>query len=300
MQGFSFQALGTQWSVLIDAEALPQHIEENIKNLVSHFEARFSRFQDDSEVNQFRHSQKGTYTVSEEFSEILTIAQELKKITHGKFDPAIGTLIEYAGYDKSYSFVAKPNIESVTINDWSIEGRDLWLSGPVVFDLGSIGKGYCIDLVSHYLSKEGYKHFLVEAGGDMHGTEKSDGAPFRIALEWPGKPDTAFGIICLKNQGLAASDTFRRRWPTLGRADRDENDWHHIIDSKAKKPVQEIIGVTAVAQSAFFADCMTSGIFLSSDSDYLKVQERFKGEYIYFTQDDKVVKSINWPGEFFE
>jgi FAD:protein FMN transferase len=167
--------------------------------------------------------------------------------------------------------------------------KTITIDGPVVFDFGGIGKGYGIDLIAGLLKRQGYAYFLVEGGGDMYGTTKRDGSAYRIALEWPGKPDTAFGIVELQHQGVAVSDSFKRRW----------KNWHHIIDPHARKPITAIIGCAALAPTAFAADQMTSGLFLSGKERYHDISSALGAEFVVFKQDGSVEVSQNWPGELF-
>lgn len=290
MENFSFKALGTTWSLLVDAADFPESDREALFRHIDAFEKRFSRFLSDTEVNQFRNAEAGEYQISEEFSRLLQRADTLRTLTGGIYDPAMGELLEHAGYDQNYRLTPDSQVDQFVIPKWSLQGNTLSLERGIAFDLGGIGKGYAIDLAATFLREHGYQYFLVEAGGDMYGTSKSDGSAFEIALEWPGKPDTAFGKVALKNTGLAASDSFRRRW----------KDWHHIIDPYTKKPIEKILGVTALAPTAFAADCLTSGLFLSGPEQYPKIAKEFGGEFVVFTQDGKVQVSESWPGEFFK
>lgn len=289
MENFSFKALGTEWSVLIDGRKFSVADQRALAEHIGKFEKRFSRFLPDTEVNQFRSVQKGDYQISKEFAYLLATADRLRILTGGIYDPAMAELLEQAGYDKNYRLVPDEKVDHFVLPHWSLNGSTLSLAGGTVFDLGGIGKGYAIDVAARFLCDRGYQYFLVEAGGDMFGTEKADGSPYVIALEWPGKPDTAFGTIVLKNMGLAASDRFRRRW----------QDWHHIVDPHTKKPIEKILGVTAVAPTAFAADCMTSGLFLSAPTEYPKIAQEFEGEFVVFTAEGKVQVSETWPGEFY-
>lgn len=290
MEEFSFQALGTSWSVTLDGGVLDTKEKQELLQFVSDFENRFSRFIATSEVNQFRNTDAGEFQISLELSEMLKTANILRELTQGVYDPAVAMLLEHAGYDSKYSLTPTGKIEGYKMNSWSVRGNTLTISGPVVFDLGGIGKGYCIDKVAEFLKKQNHQYFLVEAGGDMYATEKKDGSGFLVALEWPGKPDIAYGTLELQNAGFAASDTFRRRW----------KDWHHIINPITKKPIQKVIGCAAVAPSAFFADCMTSGLFLSDQQvQYVKIAQEFKGEYVVFTEDENIQVSKSWPGVLF-
>ena len=94
------------------------------------------------------------------------------------------------------------DISEFVLPKWELRGQVLWLDGPVVFDLGGMGEGYCIDRVADILETSGYAHYLVDGGGDIYATTKRDGGEWRVALEYPGKADTAAGMVLLKNEGV--------------------------------------------------------------------------------------------------
>ena len=139
MQTFAFPALGTKWSILIDHDAFPSVHHQAILEAVASFENRFSRFLPKSEVNQFRESPAGTYMVSKEFALLLTQADRLRVLTGGIYDPAVGGLLEHAGYDPTYRMQSDQEVERYQLPKWQLSGTELTLGGPVVFDLGGIG-----------------------------------------------------------------------------------------------------------------------------------------------------------------
>ncbi len=188
MEVLTFEALGTKWNITIDGQNLDVDTKCLVLQYVKDFEQRFSRFLPTSEVNQFREALAGSYKISLELRTILEHAEKLCALTHGGYNVAVGKMLELAGYDQNYSFEVKDGVQNVELSEWSIQGQELVIDGPVVFDLGGIAKGYCIDGVAQILKMAHYRHFLVEAGGDMTGTTKKDGSGFRIALEWPGQP----------------------------------------------------------------------------------------------------------------
>ncbi len=290
METLTFSALGTRWSILVDEPAFSKQHQKEILEAVAVFENRFSRFLPGSEVNQFREATAGIYAISRELALLLTRADLLRTLTKGVYDPAVGGLLERTGYDKTYRLIPDPQaVAEYHLPAWSLSGEQLILEGGIAFDFGGIGKGYCIDMVASLLQKQGYKYFLVEGGGDMYGTTKNDGNPYRIALEWPGKPDMAFGVVELKCQGVAVSDSAKRRW----------GGWHHIIDPQKKRPIESVIGATALASSAFAADCMTSGLFLSDSAGYAALAEEFGAQFVVFREDGSAQVSLDWQGELF-
>lgn len=291
MHTISFEALGTGWHIDIDAENIPVTLESEMKQLTDQFGQQQSRFINTSEATSFRDKKAGIYTVSPTLATLLNASQQLRHLTNGGFDPAVATLLEEVGYDAEYRLSQAPNRHEVKWRrpEWSIHGDQLSIDGPVVFDIGGIGKGYWIDQLSEYLIAQGFPYHLVDGGGDMKATTKKDGSGWNIAIEWPGKPDTAIGQVELKNQGFAASDTFRRRW----------KQWHHLIHAQQLQPVEHLAGAVATAPTAFLADQCTSALFFSTEKNYSYCAQQLHSEYLIIHPDDAVLMSRHWSGEFF-
>ncbi len=285
----TFEACGTQWTISIDAESVPRDVFTLIKNETSAFESRFSRFIPESEVNRFRRVKAGTYDISPILSLLLAKAVQLQKITKGGYNASVATLFEKLGYDREYRLREAPEHVSWTAPVWSVKGTKLTIDGPVVFDVGGIGKGFWIDALSELLTRLGFPYHLVDGGGDMMGTSKQSGEGWDIALEWPGKPDMAFGKVTLCNQGLAVSDIFRRSW----------KGWNHLIHAKTLEPIASVRGCAAVAPSAFMADQLTSAFAFVPEEQYTSVARLLGGVYCVMRADETLCVSPDWRGEFF-
>lgn len=288
MDTFRFKAIGTEWCVSVDDNTLSGLVVADIQKRVNGFERQFSRFLPDSEVNSFKDAEAGTYAISEEFAKLLARAERLRELTNGVYDPAVAGLLERTGYDAAYSFTEK-DVESFALTPWSLNETKLTIDGPLSFDLGGIGKGYCIDLVAHILAEHDYAYYMVEAGGDMYGTSKADGSSWKVAIEYPGRPDEALGYTTLNHAAVAVSDTMRRRWGA----------WHHLIDPTTKRSIERIMSAVAVAQNAWDADCMTSALFLGKEEEYVIYAQEFSASYLVMYTEGSCLKSKNWQGEIF-
>ena len=287
MQTFDFQGLGTHWSVVLDAPVFPEGLKQSINTFIVDFEARFSRFLPDSEVNAFRTSKAGVYPVSPMFSLLLDRATLLRELTGGAYDPAVAVLLEEAGYGPQ---AGVEKIEyGAKLPSWTLTEEKLSIDGPIAFDFGGIGKGFAIDRVSDIVRKSGQQFFLVDGGGDMFGTTKADGVPWRVAIEYPGRPDLAAGVIDLWNQGLAVSDRFRRRF----------GNGHHFMDVEHRTSTDRVLGCAAVAPDAFAADCTTSGLALASPERYADIAKKLSARYLVFPLEGQVLASPDWEGELF-
>lgn len=300
MPVFAFEALGTAWNIMIDEPASGlteagfdfESLQNEVIKKTAEFERRFSRFQSGSEVTALREAPAGTYPISPEFTQLLAKSDRLRQLTAGAFDPAVGGLLEAAGYNSTYQLQPQPTaLAAWKLPTWSVDAQNqtLTIDGGAIFDLGGIGKGYWIDQISQYLITQGYFHHLVDGGGDMVATTKANGSGYKIALEWPGKPDLAIGTLILKNQGFAASDVFRRRW----------QHWHHLVNPTLKQSVTQIVGCLAVADSAWQADELTSLLALTDPDQYAAKVAQLGGEYLVVLANQKVIVSPGWPGELF-
>lgn len=284
-----FTALGTTWSITSDGAALTPAVRRAVRDWLEHYEARFSRFRKESEVNQFRQHAAGRYAISETLQALLRIAERVREQTGGRFDPAAGALLERAGYDAAYTFQTDPSISEFVLPGWRLEAGELALDGPVSFDLGGIGKGYAIDRVAEVVQEHGYEYFLIDAGGDLRASTKTDGAPWRVAIEYPGQPELAAGVVALHHAALAVSDTQRRRW----------GNWHHLVDPLTAAPREVLLGAAAVAPSATAADAMTSALVFAEESQYPASALAWTASYVVFKADATVTHSADWPGELF-
>jgi thiamine biosynthesis lipoprotein len=209
-------------------------------------------------------------------------------LTGGRYDPASGIILEYYGYDKEYRFIEDAG-EVPQVPEWNLVDSQLHLAGPTAFDLGGIGKGYAIDMIAALLAEEGFQYYLIDAGGDMYATTKSDGSAYRVALEWPGRPGTAYGTVELLNQGLAVSDTFTRRF----------GDRHHIVDAVIGQNTDQVLGVAALAKSAWDADCATAALIHWPKIDRQKIEEILGAQSVIVTNKEEFLVSERWPGEIF-
>lgn len=289
MQSFSFESLGTHWSIDIDEATLRDGTRAEVLSFLQDFERRFSRFRLESEVNAWRQATAGKYTISPDLRILLARAEKLRELTEGRYDPAVAGLLERAGYGVKLSNNSSEVPEQFILPKWRLEGESIVIDGPLVFDLGGMGKGYAIDAVARILREKGYCYFLVEGGGEMYGTTKRDGKPWQVAIEYPGQPDTALGSVDLDHSGLAVSDRFRRRF---GR-------WHHVVDPLTKQAVDLIDGCAALAPSAWDADSLTAGIFLGKRDTYPGLAQAFTGEYLVTLPGGYLERSLHWPGTLF-
>lgn len=289
MNKFRFEAIGTYWEVdLYSENSVGQRtrITRKIKDLIESFDKIYSRFREDSLV--FEMSKKaGMYEMPDNASNLISIYEKIYRLTDGLVTPLIGSVMEEAGYDKTYS------LQSTTLHrplSWEealefTQPNKLRIIKPVLLDFGAAGKGYLIDLIGELLRSEGVDSFSIDAGGDiLYRTLNSQ--PMTIGLEHPQNTSQVIGTVSILNQSICGSAGNRRKW----------GDFHHIMNPKTLKPVDKIAAVWVMAESGLVADALSTCLFFVEPEI---IEKEFSFEYVIVDKDFRVRISKKFDGELF-
>lgn len=239
MQRFSFEALGTVWTICVDSDSFSTQKKQTIISTITAFEETYSRFIPTSLVSKINAQQKVQKTP--ELKRMLSFGTSLKKVTDGYFDTNIGKSLGDLGYGKGHQSL----------------------------DLGGFGKGWLIDTVAAQLLEDGYPHFIIEAGGDVFGTTKKSGQAWKVVLEHPTKPSSALGVISLTNAAIAGSHPLKRTW----------GNHHHLLDAKTGQPVSAIKVIFTLAKKAHIADGLATCLSVTPEKLWESITQQFGTEY---------------------
>lgn len=268
MPELRFEGLGTHWLIVIDEEITPD-LEGQIKELIDTFECQYSRFKSTSEVSQLK-TKLPPADLSSDLENMLLLGKHLEELTFGHFNLNIGGLISGYGYNANLSFKRDDAAISTPIHNFLIKNHQLLYDKPLELDLGGVGKGYLIDKIGEFLTSLGYKHYLIDGGGDILVTNKSDHSPWRIAIEHPTDKTKAIGVVSLQNQAIATSSPIKRSY----------KDFHHLLNPITKRPAQKLISLSIVSDKAFIADSLATAIFVSPSSLWPNLISEFKLEHL--------------------
>ena len=280
---WTFEAFGTNWTIEAD-QSLSDETKREVTERLEQFDKTYSRFRDDSLVAEMGR-RMGVYTFPPDFPALYSFYLDLYRMTDGKVTPLVGQQLEQAGYDKSYSLRPRAitNIPSI---DEAIEwdgDRTVTTRHLMTFDIGAAGKGCAVDLIAPIIESAA-SSYVIDASGDIRHRGTSGE---RIGLEHPNDPSKIIGIANLKNRSLCASAINRRAW----------QGFHHIIDPRAKKPVESVVATWAVADDTMQADGLATALFFVSSPDDLA--QRFAFEFVRMFQDGSVDYSPGFDGELF-
>jgi FAD:protein FMN transferase len=238
-----------------------------IRELFERYDATFSRFRPDSELNRLNLAGGGV--VSGLFADALDVARWAVRVSDGLVDLTVGAAVVAAGYDRDFAAgldsdqpvrTMSTGVRGITHR--CVIGRLLQIPCGTVLDLNGVVKSLAVDRAAALLDADGF----VSAGGD---------------LATRGAVDVALtGGVVRARGGLATSGTTRRRWQRAGEAQ------HHLIDPRTGAPSRSRwLEVTVCAADCVTADVAAKAAFLLDEDgpewlDARGLPGRFVGEEI--------------------
>jgi len=246
---------------------------------------QYTRFNENSELSNLNRNSGKWVKISDEFFDLITTMLELAHKTNGVYDPTVIDFLEVYGYDKNYDFskLDNPNLDkmvqdlvkkrkSVLEIETNEKEKKVKLMENQRIDLGSIGKGYAVDLAAAQLAKI-TNNFLIDAGGDIYASGKNqDKQTWRVALtsfNTETEEKESVGEIELENEAVTSSGSWARK----------VKQFHHIIDPLTGKPTKKKYKTVFVkAKTTTMADAIATAIFVGGE----EVAKNLDYDFTYF------------------
>ena len=257
---------------------------------------------------------KAPVQVDDRILSMLELARQMYDLTGGKINIAMGSVLgiwhdyrEAAEQNASEADNTLPTQEELEaaaqhcdINDLVIdeEAKTVYLSDPEMsLDVGSVGKGYAVEMVCRAAQARGLTSALVSVGGNLRaiGT-KPDGSQWTGGVENPWNAsevyttDSLFGAaINMSDMALVTSGDYQRYFVVDGKR------YHHLIDPDTLWPAAYFNSVTVLCPDSGMADCLTTGLFCMPLEEGQKLVESLDGvEAMWCTPDQQAVASSGW------
>jgi thiamine biosynthesis lipoprotein len=256
-----------------------------------HIDDSMSTYKPDSEVSRVNQlAAQQVMPISAELFKLLQTALDYSRITEGAFD------ITYASVGYMYDFRERkrPSEEQIraalpAINYRHVildeKARTVHFSQPGVrIDLGGIAKGYSVDCGIEVLRKLGYKHALVNAGGDSRVIGDRFGRPWIVGIRHPDHPDEIITRIPLVDAAFSTSGDYERFF--------DENGvrYHHIIDPHTGHSASKVRSATVIASSATRTDGLSKTAFVLGPEEALRIYNQLDDvDAVLVTPEGKVL-----------
>ncbi|MFI2315369.1 hypothetical protein AMK17_30990 [Streptomyces sp. CB00072] len=289
---FAFDAIGTPWQIETEAP-LDQDVRQRILDRAERFDATYSRFRPDSLVSRIASAPEGgRFVFPDDSLALFDVYDRLYAATDGAVDPLVGRDLELLGYDAAYTL--RPAPEAVRAEhardrpDWTADavrdGPCVLTLRPVVIDVGAVGKGYLVDLLSAVLDGAGHTGFVVDASGDLLHRGRR---PTRVGLENPFAARQVIGVAEVRDRALCASGVNRRSWG---------DGLHHVLDARTAVPADRVVATWVVAERAACADGLATALFFTGAD---RLAQSFDFTCVRVRSDGRAEISPDFPGELF-
>jgi thiamine biosynthesis lipoprotein len=279
---------------------------------VSAFEAVFAEFdrldrmmsvwKEGSEIERLNRSAGvAPVPVSEEMIEILTEARQISEWTEGKFDVTFGALAGLWRFDQDQDDTIPsrgevqrwlPLIDYTALTIDPARHTAFLQRKGMRAHLGGIGKGYAVDRGAAILRARGFRDFMIQSGGDLFVSGRRGDRPWRLGIRDPrGPADRSFATLDLSDGTFSTSGDYERFFI------RDGRRYHHILDPDLGEPARGCRSVTIVADKAWMADGLSTGVFILGPDKGMALIERLPDvEAVIVTADNRVLVSSGLKG----
>lgn len=276
-----FEAIGTPWEIETETP-LTADQRARVTAIVDRFDQEWSRFRSDSVVSALRDG--GTVVAPPDAVPMIDAYRRLSRATRGAVNPLVGAGLEAIGYDRAVSL--QPGHPESAPADWErmltcADGM-LTLHGPAVIDVGALGKGRLVDLVTDALQRLPGRS-IIDASGDL----RVIGGSARIALEHPYDPTSAIGLVEVKGRALCASAVNRRAWG---------DGLHHVLDARTGIPVRRWAATWTIADDAMRADAIATALFFDGGAG---LADDWGVDWVRMSTDGRAEHSAGFTGELF-
>ena len=272
-------AMGTYFNFqLRDAgQREAKRLAEASERLLHSMEASWSRFLADSELSSL--NQTGELRHPSTLLKLAVFeALNAHRLTGGYFDPRVKRALEHLGYERSFAELGTgaelaPGGGSTPPSPGSAfcatfdEHSDVLRIGSEPIDLGGIGKGLALRMLSDHLRHSESGSHLIEAGGDIRTyLDPRDQEPWFVDIESPFSSARLPMLVRIGSGAVATSSLKVRNWKVDGRPK------HHIIDPATMDSARsDLYAVTVVDADSARAEVLSKWIFLLGEASGLEL-----------------------------
>jgi len=246
-----------------------KEILEELYSFSRSLEKKFNFFDRRSELSGLNSCR--AMEVSKEFLEVISYALDFCRETRGLYDISLGRNILRRKKGEDVKDI------DCSYEDITIDGRRVVLKNEgVMIDLGSVAKGYIVDLMIKFLKGKGVKSGLVDARGDIY---CFGDLGRKIGIQDPRDKNNVLGHLRLKNMGIATSGDFNQFDGTYEKC--------HILNQK------DLILVSVVAPSLAEADIYSTVLFILGLREARKFIEGREDIKAMLVDEDERVSYLN-------
>jgi thiamine biosynthesis lipoprotein len=283
LRRMAFHAMGTNCELqyACDEPRRSEAFERTALSWVQAFEAKYSRFRDDSLVSRINAAAGREWVqVDPEMEQMLNLCDTLYFLTQGILDPTALPLLRVWNYKAEHPVLPTEQQISTarSLVGWPkvqrMPGRIFLPEAGMALDFGGFGKEYAVDIVAQIAVDLGIENVLVDFGHDLRALGKPPGRPaWHIGLEDPKHPGVSSGSVALGGtRGIASSGDYLRRFTLDGKR------YGHIVDPRTGRPVANgCIQATVIAGTCLHAGVLSTTAFVLGAAKGIEFIQAFPG-----------------------
>lgn len=242
--------------------------------------------------------------LSEELSRILEQCAKLTEDSGGAFDVALGPVARLWNIDswaaglhtESFQVPGKQELEEALAQSGMEQLRleflpgeecaDVYLEEGAALDLGAVGKGLALDVISRYLEADAHvTGAVVSVGGSVltYG-EKPDGTSWRVGIANPNNSSVNLGILTLTGQWYISTSGDYERYVESGGV-----RYHHILDPATGYPADSgLSSVTVLAENGLLSDGLSTACFVLGRERGMALAQQYGAEALFVEKDGEI------------
>ena len=223
-------------------------------------------------------------TVDARIMGLLTEAKSMHETTGGKMNVAFGTVLNIKpvlqiqgdkldAFSMAHGMKAAKQImlDAVEADDLILdeEASTVYFADPEMqLDVGSVGKGYAVEMVARTAEERGLKSALISVGGNLRSIgHKPDYSRWTGGIQnpWtttadlvPNESSGYVAVVEVEDMALVTSGNYQRYY------ELDGVRYHHIIDPDTLMPANYFSAVSVLAPDSGLADCLSTGLYCMS------------------------------------
>ncbi len=166
------------------------------------------------------------------------------------------------------------------------------------FAIGSVGKGYALDIIREELEKNKTQGACVTIGGSIlvYGS-KTNGEGFTVGIRNPRGDETELiGHLTFEADESACISTSGDYEKYV---EADGTRYHHIFDRRTGYPAKSgLISVTVVCQSGLCSDGLSTACFVLGYDKSLELLEKYNADAVFVDDEGMVTITDGLKGKF--
>ena len=265
---YNGSTMGTYYRIVADCQKTPSISE--ITEALNLVDQNMSNYRTDSTVLQFNRSPpEKWFAVDESLVHVVSVADDVSRLTAGRFDISIEPLVAAWGFGAT-KVTTEPSNETIDMLLKQVDYRALDFrnnpSGlrkkrPLSIDLSGIAKGYGVDVLAELLDRSDCENYLVEIGGELRvkGVNQAKRS-WQIGIENPSGDGGVYSRILITQGSLATTGDYRNFRLIDGKT------YPHVLDPLTGYPVDHnVASVTVHMPTATEADAIATALFVMGE-----------------------------------